>query len=129
MSLAGDSGPCAERVTDGDPRTACRRARGLPGGGAGRWQRDRDHALHRREDCFRRCCEHLGDNRGARLVIRASPFEIHTELKGDEARLTLVGELDIATVQRLEEAVEKVLSQGARTVVVDLSPLAFMDSS
>ena len=62
-------------------------------------------------------------------MIRASPFEIHTELKGDEARLTLVGELDIATVQRLEEAVEKVLSQGARTVVVDLSPLAFMDSS
>jgi anti-sigma B factor antagonist len=62
-------------------------------------------------------------------VIRASPFEIHTELKGEEARLTLVGELDIATVQRLEEAVEKVISEGARTVIVDLSSLAFMDSS
>jgi anti-anti-sigma factor len=62
-------------------------------------------------------------------VIRASPFEINSELKGDEARLTLVGELDIATVQRLEEAVENVLSQGARTVIVDLGRLAFMDSS
>jgi anti-anti-sigma factor len=62
-------------------------------------------------------------------VIRASPFEIHTELKGEEARLMLVGELDIATVQRLEEAVENVLTRGARTVIVDLSPLAFMDSS
>jgi anti-anti-sigma factor len=62
-------------------------------------------------------------------VIRASPFEIHSELQGDTARLTLTGELDIATVQRLEEAVDAVLSKGARTVVVDLSHLAFMDSS
>jgi anti-anti-sigma factor len=62
-------------------------------------------------------------------VIRASPFEIHSELKGDEARLTLTGELDIASVQRLEEAVQSALAQGARAVIVDLSRLAFMDSS
>jgi anti-anti-sigma factor len=62
-------------------------------------------------------------------VIRASPFEIDSELKGDEARLKLTGELDIASVQRLEEAVESVLAQGARAVIVDLSRLAFIDSS
>jgi anti-anti-sigma factor len=62
-------------------------------------------------------------------VIRSSPFEINSELNGDEARLALAGELDIATVQRLEEAVENVLRRGARTVIVDLSGLAFMDSS
>ena len=62
-------------------------------------------------------------------MIRASPFEIHSELEGETARLTLSGELDIATVPRLDEAVEAVLSQRARKVIVDLSRLAFMDSS
>lgn len=62
-------------------------------------------------------------------MIRASPFEIRSELNGDEARLTLAGELDIASVQRLDEAVESAISQRAHTVIVDLSRLAFMDSS
>jgi anti-anti-sigma factor len=62
-------------------------------------------------------------------MIRSSPFEIHSELRGDTARLTLAGELDIATVQRLDEAVAGVLAQGANTVIVDLGSLAFMDSS
>jgi anti-anti-sigma factor len=62
-------------------------------------------------------------------VIRASRFEIHTELQGDVARLALTGELDIATVPRVEEAVAAVLAQGARSVIVDLSALAFVDSS
>lgn len=62
-------------------------------------------------------------------MIRASPFDIHSELQGETARLTLTGELDIASVQRLEEAVEAMLGQGARTVIVDLSRLGFMDSS
>jgi anti-sigma B factor antagonist len=62
-------------------------------------------------------------------VIRSSPFGIHSELNGEQARLTLTGELDIATVQRLEEAVESVLSRDARTIIIDLGGLAFMDSS
>ncbi|HWY90513.1 MAG TPA: STAS domain-containing protein [Solirubrobacteraceae bacterium] len=62
-------------------------------------------------------------------MIRASPFEIHTELTGDAAKLTLTGELDMATAPRLEEAVAGVLAKGARDVIVDLSGLAFVDSS
>jgi anti-anti-sigma factor len=62
-------------------------------------------------------------------VIRASRFEIQSETQGDTARLTVSGELDIATVPRLEEAVATVLAQGARSVIVDLSRLAFVDSS
>jgi anti-anti-sigma factor len=50
-------------------------------------------------------------------------------MQGDTARLTLTGELDIATVPRAEEAVATVLAQGARSVIVDLSRLAFVDSS
>jgi anti-sigma B factor antagonist len=62
-------------------------------------------------------------------VIPASPFEIHTELNGDAARLTLAGELDMATAPRVEEAIAAVLAKGARDVIVDLSGLAFVDSS
>jgi anti-sigma B factor antagonist len=62
-------------------------------------------------------------------VIRASRFEIHREMQGDAARLTITGEVDIATVPRVEEAVATVLAQGARSLIVDLSRLAFVDSS
>jgi anti-anti-sigma factor len=62
-------------------------------------------------------------------VIRASRFEIQSETQGDTARLTVSGELDIATVPRLEEAVATALAQGARSLIVDLSRLAFVDSS
>jgi anti-anti-sigma factor len=62
-------------------------------------------------------------------VIRASRFEIKSDLQGDGARLTLTGELDIATVSRVEDAVAAVLAKGARGLIVDLSRLAFVDSS
>jgi len=62
-------------------------------------------------------------------VIRASRFEIRSELEGDTARLTVTGEIDIATAPRVEEAIATVLAQGASAVIVDLSRLAFVDSS
>jgi anti-anti-sigma factor len=62
-------------------------------------------------------------------VIRSSRFEIRSELDDDGARLTLSGELDLATVPRVEEAVASVLARGATRVVVDLSRLGFVDSS
>ena len=62
-------------------------------------------------------------------MIRASRFDIRSEMQGDTARLTLTGELDIATVPRVEDAVAGALAQGARGVVADLSRLAFVDSS
>ena len=46
------------------------------------------------------------------------------------ARLTLVGELDIATDRRgWRQAVEALLARGRASVVVDLRPLSFLDSS
>jgi anti-sigma B factor antagonist len=62
-------------------------------------------------------------------VIRASRFEIHSDLQDDSARLTLSGELDLATVPQVEEAVATVLARGARRLVVDLSAITFVDSS
>jgi anti-sigma B factor antagonist len=45
-------------------------------------------------------------------------------------RLTVLGELDMATVPILERAFSAVLAEGdVRMIVVDLSALSFMDSS
>jgi anti-sigma B factor antagonist len=62
-------------------------------------------------------------------VIHASSFKIQCGLHGGDAELTLVGELDMATVPRVEQAVAAVLEQGARSLVVDLSGITFVDSS
>lgn len=58
-----------------------------------------------------------------------TPFEIHTVGDGETARLVLSGELDLATVPRVEQAVGAALAQGARALIVDLSGLGFVDSS
>lgn len=43
--------------------------------------------------------------------------------------VSVEGELDLATVGLLEQHLEEVLSGGARSVVVDLTGLTFMDSN
>lgn len=62
-------------------------------------------------------------------MIHASSFKIRSGRDGGDARLTLLGELDMATVPRVEQAVAALLEQGARSVVVDLSAVTFVDSS
>jgi anti-sigma B factor antagonist len=59
----------------------------------------------------------------------ARPLEIDQRIDGDRAYLTLTGELDIATVPRLEEALESVLSPAVSGLTIDLRPLSFLDSS
>lgn len=58
-----------------------------------------------------------------------TPFAIDTSSEGQKARLALSGELDLATVPRVEQAVDAALAGGARTLIVDLSALRFVDSS
>ena len=43
--------------------------------------------------------------------------------------LELTGELDVATVEEFNQALSRVVDGGARTVVVDLVRLTFLDSS
>jgi anti-anti-sigma factor len=62
-------------------------------------------------------------------VAIARPLEINETLKGDSGCLTLTGELDIATVPRLREAVESLLAVPVRRLRIDLRPLSFLDSS
>jgi anti-sigma B factor antagonist len=57
-----------------------------------------------------------------------STLDIHSKRDGEEHRLVLAGELDIATVPELEQALAAI-KDGVERVVVDLSGLRFMDST
>ena len=57
------------------------------------------------------------------------PFEINVVRDSESASVTLAGELDIATVPRVEEAIETTLSDELRALTIDLSGLTFVDSS
>jgi anti-anti-sigma factor len=62
-------------------------------------------------------------------VAIARPLEIDEHLDGPGACLVLRGELDIATVPRLDEAVERALARSPAELTVDLRQLSFLDSS
>jgi anti-sigma B factor antagonist len=62
-------------------------------------------------------------------MATAGALQIESQLEGGRARMTLVGELDIATIPRLQAAVDALLEQRPREVVVDLRSLGFLDSS
>jgi anti-sigma B factor antagonist len=61
--------------------------------------------------------------------VAKTTFQIDTSSDAASARLSLSGELDLATVARVERAVDAALADGARTLVLDLGGLSFVDSS
>jgi anti-anti-sigma factor len=61
--------------------------------------------------------------------VSRTPFELENERDRESARLALSGELDIATVPRVEAAVNATLKSEVRTLTIDLSRLTFVDSS
>jgi len=61
--------------------------------------------------------------------VPRAPFEIKSAHDGQTGRLTLLGELDIATVPLVERAVEAILQNDTQLLTVDLSGLGFVDSS
>jgi anti-sigma B factor antagonist len=56
-------------------------------------------------------------------------LEIQSEHEAGTARLKLSGELDLASVGRVEQAVDEALAKGPRTLILELSGLSFVDSS
>ena len=60
--------------------------------------------------------------------IEPPPFAIEVQQHAGQTLLTLSGELDLATVGQLEEAIHSRL-QDHEDLVVDLRSLSFMDSS
>jgi anti-sigma B factor antagonist len=64
----------------------------------------------------------------ARLVLM-SPLEIITEQHGDQTRVALVGELDIASAPRFEEGLAEAEGNSPGVVVLDLRRVEFIDST
>ena len=58
-----------------------------------------------------------------------SPLEVITERHGDQTRLALVGELDIASTPQFEEGLAEVEGDTPGTLVVDLRRVEFIDST
>jgi anti-anti-sigma factor len=54
---------------------------------------------------------------------------MHATREGENATVTLSGELDIATVPRVEQLIDTTLAQDVATLTVDLGGLSFVDSS
>jgi anti-anti-sigma factor len=58
-----------------------------------------------------------------------APLRLAVAHEDGHCRVTMAGELDLATVGQLDEVVDAALRDGAHTVVVDLRDLDFMDST
>jgi anti-anti-sigma factor len=61
--------------------------------------------------------------------MRPTPFSIDVSPDGDRTIVTPHGELDLATVDELAHTLEGVVDGGARTIVLDLRDLSFLDST
>ena len=55
-------------------------------------------------------------------------FKVTGERLGAEARISVEGELDIATLPEFERCVTRMRSQGLERLVIDLRQLSFLDS-
>ena len=56
-------------------------------------------------------------------------LEVDTREQENAVHLALIGELDLSTVEKVEEELRRVEDGGAKTVVLDLSSLSFLDST
>jgi anti-anti-sigma factor len=56
-------------------------------------------------------------------------LEVDTREEQGAVHLALIGELDLSTVEQVEEELRKVEDGGFETVVLDLSSLSFLDST
>lgn len=57
------------------------------------------------------------------------PLTIEVHREGDEATLTLTGELDPHTAPMLADELDSLTGEGVRSVILVLSELGFVDSS
>jgi anti-sigma B factor antagonist len=57
------------------------------------------------------------------------PFRIEVEPARDSVRVAPVGELDIATVDKLRAEVDRLRESGFTKLVLDLRPVRFLDST
>jgi anti-sigma B factor antagonist len=58
-----------------------------------------------------------------------APFEIQIQPDRERVILALRGELDLATVDRVREAIHELVAAGFEAIVLDLHEVSFMDST
>ncbi|HEX4805507.1 MAG TPA: STAS domain-containing protein [Conexibacter sp.] len=61
--------------------------------------------------------------------IDVQPFRLTTHPRGERAVVELHGELDLGTVETVDREVRELRERGTRAIVLDMRPLAFIDSS
>ena len=62
-------------------------------------------------------------------VTDASGLRIEIDLRGDAALVQIVGEVDVASAPKLEDALLDAIGRGARRLLIDASGIAFIDST
>ncbi len=62
-------------------------------------------------------------------MVKPTKFEIGVQVNADEGRVSVTGDIDMATATRLSDSVSEALTGGAKRVVVDLRGVGFIDSS
>lgn len=63
-------------------------------------------------------------------MVRSTQFKVErTSDANGTRRLELTGELDLATTPRLENEVNRALSDGANSILIGLTNLTFLDST
>jgi anti-anti-sigma factor len=61
--------------------------------------------------------------------LPAKPLEVETYREGDSMTIAVSGELDLATVHRLDAAIRRAEETEVGRIVLDLSALSFLDST
>lgn len=56
-------------------------------------------------------------------------LQVHSRVIGDRTVIAVAGEVDIATAEILDTEITQVLAGGASRLVLDLSEVAFLDST
>ena len=62
-------------------------------------------------------------------AVQSPQFSFDLHERGTRTVIVPIGDLDISTAPRLAAAVEAAVADGARTLVVDLAGLTFIDST
>ena len=66
---------------------------------------------------------------GSGGTVAQTAFQIDSVSESERGRVKLKGELDLASIGRVEQAVDKMLADGVRVLVLDLAGVSFVDSS
>jgi len=61
--------------------------------------------------------------------VPAADFAVTSELRGEAATVAVRGEVDVYTAPQLRDELYRVIGDGAKQVVLDLSAMTFIDST